>query len=125
HTSHLYAHSRGVSIYGLLTARQLGLNSHVAKLTTAMAGLFHGAGEQEIDQATLDKPRIQLTPSEVRVLETHPDRGANLLRQVPGMTEDLLQIVLQHHETCCGTGYPRRLRKDRIQPFAKLLGLVD
>jgi HD-GYP domain-containing protein (c-di-GMP phosphodiesterase class II) len=91
----------------------------------ATAGLFHDIGLKEIDRAILDKPRAALTVAEVKLLETHPTKGAEILATIPSVPSDILQVVIQHHETCDGRGYPGRLQRSKINQVAKLISVAD
>jgi HD-GYP domain-containing protein (c-di-GMP phosphodiesterase class II) len=48
-----------------------------------------------------------------------------LLRQVPLLPSDILQIVGQHHENCSGTGYPLHLKGSRIHPLARIVAVAN
>ncbi len=41
------------------------------------------------------------------------------------MPTDIIQVAYQHHEDCLGQGYPRRLKKADIHPFARLIFITD
>jgi putative nucleotidyltransferase with HDIG domain len=125
HTDSLYAHSLGVALYSGMIARELSWTSMstIAKLT--FAGLFHDIGKKEIDPAILKKPRANLTPHEVQVYETHAARGMEILSQLKGISTDVMQIVLQHHEYCTGHGYPARLTRSKIHPMAKVISVAN
>ena len=62
------------------------------------------------------EPRT-LTVAERRAVATHPERGADVLAPIAHFHPQLAEAVLSHHERWDGTGYPRRLRGNRI-PFA-------
>jgi HD-GYP domain-containing protein (c-di-GMP phosphodiesterase class II) len=38
---------------------------------------------------------------------------------------NLIQIILQHHESCNGKGFPFKLSKAQICPGAKIIFIVD
>ena len=125
HTDYLYAQSVAVSFYGALNARQLKWNSSVTIMKITMAGLLHDIGKKEIDRAVLEKPRYQLTSTEIKLIETHPARGMEILAKIPAIPSEILQIVIQHHENCLGQGYPVGLKKSQIHPLARLIAVAD
>lgn len=125
HTDFLYAQSVAVSFYSALIAKELRWNSPATLLKISMAGLLRDVGKKEFDRSLLEKPRIRLKPEEIRLLETHPMRGVEILSRVASMPTDVLQIVLQHHENCLGTGYPQGLKKTQIHPLARLIAVAD
>ena len=91
----------------------------------ALAGLLHDIGYKEIDPAILDKPRAALTSEETKILESHPMRGAKILSSIPAIPDEILQIVMQHHERERGLGYPLGLERSRIHPIAKIIAVAD
>ena len=56
--------------------------------------------------------------------ESHPTRAADILAVVPGM-EDASGIIRSHHECWDGSGYPDRLKGDRIPVGARILNCAD
>lgn len=57
--------------------------------------------------------------------ESHPERGINILKELPFISQDILYIVFQHHENCAGGGFPAKLRKHSIHPMAKIVAVAD
>lgn len=121
----LYAHSVGVSFYSALIGKKLGWKSASNLFKLSMSGLFHDVGKKEIPTAILKKSRLELTPEDVQLLETHSLRGMEILSQIPDMQSDVLQIVVQHHENILGTGYPSHVKASRIHPMAKVVAVAD
>jgi len=65
-----------------------------------------------------------MTVEDRAALRRHPSHAAGLLQRMPGW-EAATEIVLQHHETPDGGGYPSGLKHEEISPGAKLLAIVD
>ena len=57
-------------------------------------------------------------------MRAHPEAGVELLRGID-FPEDVLPIVLSHHEKWDGTGYPHGLAGESIPLSARILGLAD
>ncbi len=121
----LYAHSIAVSMYACLVAKKLGWNSPQTLSKISIAGMFHDIGMKEIDSAILDKKRSELKGSEVKALEAHVAKGVEILSKSSCFSDDILQIIKQHHENNIGTGYPLKLTKSRIHPVARLIAVCD
>lgn len=66
-----------------------------------------------------------LVPEQQAVVDAHPQRSVDMLRQAGVDDEVWLQAVAQHHERLDGSGYPNGLAHDDIAPHARLLGVVD
>lgn len=125
HSNSVYAHSLGVALYSIMIARKMGLESTATFYKLSMGGLFHDIGKKEIPQEVLDKPRPLLQQRERMILETHPSRGKEILQELPGVPEDVVEITYQHHEDCLGTGFPRGLTKNKIHPLAKIVYVAN
>ena len=125
HSDFLYAHSLAVSLYSVLIAKEVGWSSPRTCMRLAMCGLIHDLGKKELPKEIIEKPRLMLTPDELKLLETHPARGAELLRFLQGLPEDVAVVAMQHHEDCKGTGYPGRLTRHRIMPLSRLVAVAN
>jgi putative nucleotidyltransferase with HDIG domain len=125
HADYLYSHCLGVSTYSVMIARELGWTSPANLYKVAMGGLLHDIGKKEIDREILRKRRHEWSAEEVRIYETHPQRGMELLSLIPSIPGDVLIIALQHHENCFGLGFPMRLAKSHIHPMARLVSVAD
>ena len=66
----------------------------------------------------------EMSPAEKQLLHTHPVSAAGLLSRMAGWSA-AAEMVLQHHETPNGDGYPGRLKAADIAPGAKLLAILD
>ena len=101
--------------------KQLGFPEVPAQLTAAL--YMHDIGFAFFDE-TFWNSQSKFTPTELKQMQRHPELAANLLIHMPGW-EDAKEIVLQHHERWDGTGYPNRIKGDKIRPGAQLLAVVD
>jgi putative nucleotidyltransferase with HDIG domain len=125
HGDQLYAHGLGVSAYSVMIAKEIGWTSASNIYKVAMGGLLHDIGKKEIPKDILEKQRKDMSAEEVKMYESHPQRGAEILGQIPSVPSDILQIVMQHHENCLGLGFPLRLMRRRIHPMAKVVSLAN
>ena len=118
------AHVRRVATYALILADEAGLNEREQRSVERVA-LFHDIGK--IHEALFDiiHEETSLTPAERRAIDTHPHRGATVLRPVANFYPDLADGVLAHHERWDGSGYPRRLRGARIPISARIVAIAD
>lgn len=121
----IYAHSLGVALYGVMIARQTKWHAANIHIKIATGGLLHDIGKKSIDPAIVAKPRFDLTPEERTIFESHPQRGFEMLSKSKKISNDVLQIILQHHENFAGDGYPKKLKKIYIHPFAKLISVAN
>jgi len=55
----------------------------------------------------------------------HTIYGEEILRDLPGITEEALHIAGQHHERMDGSGYPRGLQEAQIHRWGQLTAVAD
>ncbi|WP_417813596.1 HD-GYP domain-containing protein [Thalassospira alkalitolerans] len=94
----------------------------IEKLT--IAGLLHDIGKVDIPAEILDKPG-KLTPEEFDIVRTHPRAGYRFLAKQEGISEDVLDAILHHHEFLDGSGYPDGLAHDQIRDLTRILTVCD
>ncbi len=124
HSNWLYAHCLGVSIYSVMIGRKLGWKGQSTLFRLAIGGLLHDIGEKELPIELVTKPREKMTHDERMLFETHPSRSKDLLLNC-GLSDDIKQIVHEHHEEGFGQGYPRRIVKQKMHPLARVVSLAD
>ncbi len=86
-------------------------------------GYLHDIGKISVPDAILFKPG-PLTPEEWTVMRMHTVRGEEIWRSARTLS-DVLPIIRQHHECRDGSGYPDRLKGDRIPRTARVLQIAD
>lgn len=86
-------------------------------------GFFYDIGKLKLPNSLIWKPS-KLTDLEFTQIKTHTILGFELLKDM-NVNEHVLKATLQHHERCDGTGYPSRLRGERIDVFAKYIAIID
>ena len=89
-----------------------------------MAAMFHDIGKATIPLIILDKPG-RLQPEERMLVETHPAAGYDALRDKTGLSPEILDAVLHHHEYLDGSGYPHGLCAESIPDIVRILTIAD
>ena len=115
-------HSERVTDLACKLAAEMG---YTAKDLDRMrrGGLLHDIGKIGTPVQILDKPG-KLTSDELRTMREHARLGAHILQPIPGF-EEILPIVLQHHERMDGSGYPEGLVGEAISLDARIFALAD
>lgn len=90
----------------------------------ALGALLHDCGKMRINLGVLNKP-ARLSDDEFLHVKSHVMLGADLLRQLPGMSPVAFEPVEQHHERYDGSGYPRRLKGEEISEAGRMTALAD
>lgn len=118
-----YNHAVNVSVFASLFA--LGLGSEDVE-SAAIGGMLHDIGLSVLPTYITDKPVDKLPGYEAKIYNTHPLEGTKLLRNKKVLgTDAVFSIIEQHHEYMDGTGYPRSLTKDYINPLTRLVQIAD
>jgi putative nucleotidyltransferase with HDIG domain len=115
-------HSSRVTKIASHFGRTLGLSQgDLAAIKTA--GLLHDLGKVGISDAILLK-NGPLTQEECSIMRTHPVIGANIVRPL-GLLPQEMEIILHHHERWDGRGYPYGLAEGEIPFLCRLVALAD
>ena len=125
HADWLYAHSLGVSLYSVMIARRMGWSAQATLFKLSVGGLFHDIGQKEISLEVLQKSRSHLSFEERKLIESHTTRSKEILLDLKALSDDVIQIVYEHHEDCTGRGYPRNISQEKIHPLAKIVAVAD
>ena len=120
---YLYTHSLDVAIVSLSLAKHLGVPKRELSYL-GLGALFHDIGKAKIPEEILNKPG-KLTSQEYEIMKKHPVMGHKLLENQKGIPQEVLQIVVGHHEKYNGQGYPLGLGGKNIDQLANLVSVAD
>jgi putative nucleotidyltransferase with HDIG domain len=118
----LYFHSLNVVVISLILARDMQLQKQDIR-TLGLAALFHDIGKAQIPDRILMKSG-PLSAAEEQVYQQHSLWSVNAAKTA-GLPPEVLRLIAQHHEMCDGSGYPKGLKHDEIDPLARILALVN
>lgn len=119
---YLGQHSLRVAKYALTMAIELGLSQRERDLIYE-AGLLHDIGSLSVPRDLLNKPDA-LSDEELRIVQTHPLRGFEIVSRVRGL-EEVALMVRHHHERFDGKGYPDGLAGGAIPVGARILAVAE
>ncbi len=119
----LTAHALDACILSLVVAIESGLD-RLTQEQVGMGALLHDAGYVRLPR-NLVRKRNECSGQDKTLLEQHCTLGVALLSEHPGMHEDVLRIVREHHERADGSGFPGGLGHDQISRPAQIVGIVD
>jgi len=115
-------HQKRVADISVAIAKELGLSKAQIQ-GIYYASLVHDVGKIQVPSEILSKPG-KLTKLEFELIKTHSKVGYELLKEID-FTWPIAEIVYQHHERINGSGYPRKLKGNRISIEAKIISLAD
>lgn len=117
-----YIHSMNVALICNVFARWLRFDEAEIRLAT-ISGLLHDIGKTKIPENIMQKPG-KLTSLEYNVIKNHPQKGYDMIKD-SHFPDNIKNAVLMHHEKCDGSGYPKGLTREQIDPYAKLVAIAD
>ena len=116
-------HCNRVAAYVLKLARAYGVKDKDQLRDIEWGAYLHDIGKIGVPDAVLLKPG-KLTPAERSLIETHSELGYQLLKEIQFL-DGAAELVLTHHESYDGTGYPRGLKGSHIPLSARLFAVAD
>lgn len=115
-------HSDRVNRYSMAIGKKLGLSKNEMDVLHH-GSLLHDIGKIGVYDRILLKPQA-LNDEEFKVMQEHPEFGAEILKNMKAMKQ-LIPIILHHHEKQDGTGYPLGLKGDEIPLGARIVQVAD
>lgn len=120
--SYTNGHSQRVADYSKEIARRLGKSEQFQHEIYYM-GLLHDIGKIGIPDHIINKEG-KLTDEEFATIKTHPEIGADVLKDITEMP-NMYYGARWHHERYDGTGYPDGLKGDQIPIEARIIAVAD
>ncbi len=120
--SYTYNHVNRVFNYCVLVSDSFNLSTSNKKLLL-YAAYLHDLGKINVSKDILINDK-KLSDEEWDSLKKHPQESADIISQIKGF-EEVVPIVLQHHERYDGMGYPKGLKGEEIHYLARILTVVD
>ena len=113
-------HSIRVGKLTKLVAEEMG-RPHESIIHTTVAAYFHDIGKIKLTEKILRPGR--LSREEFNQVKKHPEYGYRILKSI-GLDREAM-IVLQHHERLDGSGYPNKLKEEKIDKSSLILAVAD
>ncbi|MFA9397886.1 MAG: HD-GYP domain-containing protein [Clostridiaceae bacterium] len=122
-SNYTYYHSVNVSVLSLVIGVALNLDKKTLCLL-GISALMHDYGKIEIPLTILDKPG-KLTEEEYEKIKIHPLKGYEYAKRKLFLHTVAYMGIYQHHERYNGTGYPEKLKGDKISLFGRIIAIAD
>jgi len=120
---YIYHHAVSVGLLAGFLAMQLGHTQGECH-QIVLAGVLSDCGMAKISSQILLKPSA-LTEAEFREIERHPIYSYRMVQNIAALNQGAKLAVLQHHERNDGSGYPLRVKTEKIHPYAQLIAVAD
>ncbi len=118
-----YTHSINVCINAVSLGQAVGIKGKELN-DLGLAGLLHDIGKVRIPEQILNK-KINLSEYEMAALKRHPEYAGQVLQRYDNISEDVVNIIYQHHECCDGSGYPSGINSQYILKSSKVLAIAE
>jgi HD-GYP domain-containing protein (c-di-GMP phosphodiesterase class II) len=115
-------HTWRVTNVAVMIGRELGWDDDKLQ-ECQMGGVLHDVGKIAVNDAILRKTS-ELDDEEYAKMKVHPERGANLMRDLKRLVP-LIPYALCHHERYDGKGYPAGLAGDAIPIEGRVVAVAD
>lgn len=102
--NYTFTHSVNVSVISLAVGRACGLSEERLRIL-GLGGLLHDLGKLKVNVNIITKPG-RLTETEFEEIKQHPAFGAEIIAEMEGVTQEVMDIVLCHHTRYDRSGYP-------------------
>lgn len=117
-----HTHTLNVAVIALILAKSLDMPAEDA-VRLGLGALFHDVGKSQIPDRITRKTE-PLTKAELSLVQQHSTMGAKFASEA-GMHDQVVRIILQHHECVDGSGYPGKLKHDQIDRLARIAAIAN
>ncbi len=117
------SHNQNVAAYCCLFGMTLGLTEPE---TLRIGGLLHDIGMAELPSALQTKELQDMNPNEAKLYKQHPQLGGvSIKKRKLEVSQEVLNMILFHHEHTDGSGFPTGKKGDEIPVYAKVCAFAD
>jgi putative nucleotidyltransferase with HDIG domain len=117
-------HSVRVQRLSMAIAADLGMNEQDLE-NVAAASLLHDVGKIHEEFAAVLRKEGKLTDEERRLIESHAERGAELVGVISRFRGIVQESVRHHHERWDGRGYPEGLAGEDVPRISRVILVAD
>jgi putative nucleotidyltransferase with HDIG domain len=117
-----YTHSLNVTVISLVLAKSLDITEDDAT-HLGIGAIFHDVGKAQIPDR-ISKKTDALSKAEISLMQQHCTMGAKFATDT-GINDQIVRIILQHHECMDGSGYPAKLKMDQIDRLARIVFVAN
>jgi putative nucleotidyltransferase with HDIG domain len=117
-------HSIRVQSLAKSIGEELGLSIRtIEELETA--ALLHDVGKIEVVYEEILRKPSALSEQERKIIESHVDRGVEILTSLSSFNSRIIAGIRHHHELYDGSGYPAGLSGEKIPLYARIIKVSD
>ncbi|WP_461208946.1 HD-GYP domain-containing protein [Desulfocurvus sp. DL9XJH121] len=118
-------HALNVTVLSMMVGKALKLKSEVMH-ALGLGALFHDIGKGRVPMQAVDKvSSTSMNKAAAKYYKEHPIIGARLVADFSRFPALATRVVLEHHESLDGSGYPKGLSGDAISPLSRVVAVVN
>jgi HD-GYP domain-containing protein (c-di-GMP phosphodiesterase class II) len=121
---YLYTHSINVVAYAIALSLRAGYTDRATLREISHGAMLHDIGMGRVSDR-IRRKEGPLSEWEWQQVKEHPRCGYDMLHRTGGLGEIALDIVLHHHETLDGSGYPDGLKNEAVSPFVRIVSIAN
>lgn len=91
---------------------------HLSRIS--LSALLCDVGLNEMSHLANKSPS-EMSNAEQTLYEKHPLQSYMLLSKIKGIPSEILYVAVQHHENELGLGFPHKLGKLKLHPYARII----
>ena len=119
------AHVFLTAFYTAITSENIEWVTSHSRTKLIFGALLHDIGKVKLPNKIRNANVNTLDGKDLEIYQKHPEYGVELLDAIEGISEQVKQIVYQHHELNNGGGFPSKLPGSKIYPLAKIVGFAE
>lgn len=116
-------HGISVAVVALMIAKALDMSKSDMR-DIALGCLYHDIGKLKVPD-NIRRKKGPLTDHEANFMKMHPNFSYDMLSKSGLYNQEVLNIVLHHHEFIDGTGYPDGLKGNKIPMVTQVVSLAN
>jgi putative nucleotidyltransferase with HDIG domain len=119
------AHSSLTAFYSAIICKHVDWVTSHSRDNIILGALLHDIGKVKYSKKFKSISKFEYSKKDLETAHNHPEYGMELLDNLIGLSEQVKQIVYQHHELNTGEGYPNGLTSSKIYPLAKIVAFAN
>ncbi len=116
------AHSVNVANLAVFLGMAVGHGHSFVLENLYMGSIFHDYGKAKIPAEIYANPSH---PEYDHWIKQHPENSVKIIRKSEGISDQVFNIMLQHHEYYDGSGYPEGLKGSNIYSLAQIVSMAN
>ncbi|PKR83498.1 HD-GYP domain-containing protein [Heyndrickxia camelliae] len=120
---YIYHHSIAVGVLSGIIAKKMNY-SQGEYLQAALAGCLANSGMAKVSPNIIRK-ETNLISAEMNEVKEHVVQSLKMVQNNPLLKPETKLAIFQHHERLDGSGYPMKLKGDKIYPLSRIIAVAD